>query len=351
MRWPAMLTGIALLGMAACGASDGERPAMAPDSSTTSVATPSTTATDSPQLAQTCEAERYRVGYPAGWSTNTGDVVPSCRFFDAGPFTVPPATEFLDPAVVFDPEPIPYARLVGSVGGGEEVLDRRETTVAGRPEVRIEARAGNDGALLPPGTASLRYVVDLDGSTLIAATYGVAGADHRRNRDVLDAMMATLEVRTDGCSAAGLRSRPEPQDVPAPVAEMRRSIVAAATACDYERLAELARAGRFTYSFGKDGDPAAFWRREEATADPLRVLVRLLDRPFATRPGGDTAQFVWPRAYAYDSWEEVPPEAREELQPLYGPQDFDRFARAGSYVGHRVGITAEGDWLFFVAGD
>ncbi len=132
---------------------------------------------------------------------------------------------------------------------------------------------------------------------------------------------------------------------------MRRSIVAAARACDFDRLSELAEAGTFTYSFGAGDDPAAYWRDAEKEGDPLAALVHFLNQPFAARPAGGVTQYVWPRAYAYESWEAVPPEARHELRPVYGEKDFERFGRFGSYSGYRVGIAADGDWVFFVSGD
>lgn len=110
-------------------------------------------------------------------------------------------------------------------------------------------------------------------------------------------------------------------------------MVAAATACDFERLAELARAGSFTHSFGDGDDAAAFWRKTELDGEPLGTLVQFLNRPFATRPAGDVTQYVWPRAYAYESWAAVPREAREELRPAYGTEDSKRFERFGSYNG------------------
>ena len=319
-------------------------------------ATSSTTSTTTGlELTQMCEAVRYRVRYPAGWSTNSGDVVPRCRFFDPEPFTVPRATEVLDLAVILDVEAAPFPPLVEAAGGADEdVLDRRDLTIDGHRAVRVEARATGDG-LVPAGIPSLRYLVDLDGSTLVATTFGLAGLDHQRNRDVLDAMVATLTVKAEaGCSAEGLPAEPTPQDLPGPVAETRRSIVAAATACDFDRLADLALAGRFTYSFGDSGEPGAHWRREEVTGNPLQVLVELLNRPSGRRPAGDThtrTQYVWPRAYAYDTWAEVPADARAELEPIYGPADFENFERFGSYSGYRAGISTDGDWLFFVAGD
>ena len=303
-------------------------------------------------LEQTCEADRYTVGYPAGWATNPGTVVPRCRFFHPEPFTVPEATEVVDRAVILHVESIPFARIVESTGGeSEEVLARRELTVSGRRALRAEVRS-TDG-LLPAGTPSLRYMIDLGDATLVAVTNGVEGSDHQRNRDVLEAMVASLVIPADeDCSAANLSAEPTSlPDLPGPVAEMRRSIVAAATACDFERLAELARAGSFSHSFGDDGDPAAFWRRAEADGEPLAALVHFLNRPFATRPAGDVTQYLWPRAYGYESWTAVPAEARDELRPVYGTEDFKRFERFGSYNGYRVGITAGGDWVFFIGGD
>jgi hypothetical protein len=42
---------------------------------------------------------------------------------------------------------------------------------------------------------------------------------------------------------------------------------------------------------------------------------------------------------------------REEVRPLYGDEDFQQFAKFGSYIGYCVGISEAGDWLYFVAGE
>ncbi|MGH9182409.1 MAG: hypothetical protein ACRDZ9_01060 [Acidimicrobiales bacterium] len=142
--------------------------------------------------------------------------------------------------------------------------------------------------------------------------------------------------------------------LPQAVVATRSQIVAAATACDFEALADLGGAGAsgLTFSFGGADDPAAFWRAQEARGDqPLRHLVELLNRPFATRELPGTTQYLWPSAYAFESWEAVPEADREALKPLYGEEDLADFASFGGYIGYRVGITAAGDWAFFVAGD
>ncbi|CAN5662764.1 hypothetical protein BH20ACT1_BH20ACT1_06640 [soil metagenome] len=90
--------------------------------------------------------------------------------------------------------------------------------------------------------------------------------------------------------------RPDQPDLPPVVADMRRQIVEAAVSCDYERLAELTRQSPFfSFSFGTvDSEPATFWQEAEEQEE---------------RPGGS------------------------------------------GYLGYRVGITAEGDWIYFIAGD
>jgi hypothetical protein len=348
-RFAVVLLPLAIL-LAACG-DDRDTPAADP-ASTSSSTTSTTSAQGAVTLAQTCETDRYSVGYPAGWATNPGTVVLRCRYFHPEPFTVPEASEVIDRAVILDVESMPYALMVEAAGGeSEEVVSRQELTVSQRRALRVEVRS-TDG-LLPVGTESLRYMIDLGNATLVAVTHGVEGSNYQRNRTVLEAMVGSLVIPVgEDCSAANYSAEPTAgQDLPAPVAEMRRSIVAAATACDFERLAQLAREGNFTHSFGDGGDRAAFWRKAELDGEPLGRLVQFLNRPFATRPAGGATQDVWPRAYAYESWAAVPPEAREELRPGYGTEDFKRFERFGSYNGFRIGITAAGDWVFFVAGD
>lgn len=172
---------------------------------------------------------------------------------------------------------------------------------------------------------------------------------------------ATTTPDEPSCSAADLSADPvEQPELPDPVAIMRQQIINTATACNYDQLEELALEGdsQFTYSFGDGESPARFWRRGEQQAQeaddgraPLKLMVELLNRPYAVNEPADETVYVWPSAFGYDSWDEVPEEDREALKPLYGEEDFEQFSRFGGYVGYRLGITAAGDWIFFVAGD
>lgn len=153
------------------------------------------------------------------------------------------------------------------------------------------------------------------------------------------------------CSSVGLPGLPRDQpDLPALVADRRKEIVAAAERCDYDALAEMAAPG-FLVSFG-GGDPATLWREaEEQGEDPMRRLVLTLELPSALDTQSDTAQFVWPSAFAYESWGEVPVEDRDALVSLYSAEDLAFFEDFDGFFGERVGITAEGEWMFFVGGD
>ena len=47
----------------------------------------------------------------------------------------------------------------------------------------------------------------------------------------------------------------------------------------------------------------------------------------------------------------MPDEDRQALTGLYDAIDQEGFARFGAYIGYRVGITSDGTWAYFVAGD
>lgn len=160
------------------------------------------------------------------------------------------------------------------------------------------------------------------------------------------------------CSASKLDAEVADQPaLPDPVADTREQIVEAAVGCDYEALESLAQQGdgAFTYSFGSSGDPASFWQRQEEDRQerhgPLHFLVEILDRPHGLVEHEGVVRHVWPSAFAYDAWDEVPEADREALKPLYGEEDFQSFDRFGGYIGYRVVILEDGTWTAFVAGD
>ena len=162
-----------------------------PESATT---TTSTIRSGMP-LTQSCTNTegRYQVGFPEGWYTNEGRVVPPCRYFHPEPFEVPPQTEVVGLAVSVGVDNVEFARVTQGEPHAERQLSREEITVAGRQAVRIEARSTGE-ALLPDGVRGYRYHVDVEGGTLTAATYDVDDLDYEENKRVLDRMMETVEL-------------------------------------------------------------------------------------------------------------------------------------------------------------
>ncbi len=344
--------------LAACGDS-GDRvtppPPSQPGATTTTPRPP-----EQPETQSCAAPERgYRLEFPKPWRTNDAGVAEPCRFFHPEPFTLAPQTEATGIAINVRLNPVRFGEVAPKPEGasGSEVLDLRITTIDGRPTVRAETRTTGQG-LLRPGTRVTGWFVDAGDGTLVATTSEAAAAGgYENNVKVLDAMMQSLRLsdRKSTCSTG--RSAPVPTrhpELPEAVYATQKAIVEAARACDYDKLAELALAGdsQFTYSFGGGDRPATFWREAEtAGLAPLRMLVELLDGPAAPREAGGTTQYLWPAAYAFESWQEVPPSARDDLSRIYGEEDLRRFEQFGSYVGHRAGITGSGDWIFFVGGD
>ena len=148
------------------------------------------------------------------------------------------------------------------------------------------------------------------------------------------------------CSASGL-SADLPRDgaLPEVVATLRTQIAAAAEACDYDRLQELAlQQDGFTYSYGGETSAADYWAGEEERGQSvLKILLESLRQPGHLYQGN----WVWPSAYS-----DAPTEADwNALSGLYPADQLTSWKEQGQFLGYRVGITPDGDWQFFVAGD
>ncbi len=146
------------------------------------------------------------------------------------------------------------------------------------------------------------------------------------------------------CSASTLEAEPPPQPgLPEAVAATRAAVVRAAVACDYAALDSLAADG-FTYSFGNGASPGEFWRDAEAEdGQPLRYLVQTLALPWF-RP--DSSLYIWPSVFTDEPTEED----WAVLEGIYSADEIAAYREIG-FIGWRAGITPDGEWSFFVAGD
>ncbi len=168
----------------------------------------------------------------------------------------------------------------------------------------------------------------------------------------------TEESEPVACSASGIEVPLQQEGLPEDVADTRSSIIAAATSCYIDELGRLAGVGanprqetELVTSFGGGGF-VDLLDRESDGQEPLALLVRLLALPYGSQEyEGLPTYYYWPRAFVYDSWDQIPEEDLVDLQTIYTQQEIDDIAAFGSYAGWRVGISEEGDWRFFVAGD
>lgn len=153
----------------------------------------------------------------------------------------------------------------------------------------------------------------------------------------------------EGCSAEGVALPGPAEGLPAPVAETRDAIIAAAAACDIPALESLA-SETFNTSFGGGGaEKLREW--EDRGEGRLGTLLHLLDMTYGTNRSGDSEIYIWPAAAIYESWDEIPDAELDELSRIYSEDELDQIAGFGSYAGWRTAIDQDGNWLYFVAGD
>jgi hypothetical protein len=137
--------------------------------------------------------------------------------------------------------------------------------------------------------------------------------------------------------------------IPPAVETTRAALLAAAGTGDYEALRPLIPESGFEYTFGGpvEGGPIGYWQELERTTDerPLETLAEVLQMPYTLSHG----IYVWPFAYSLTSAGDLTPYERTLLAPLGGLGTI--FVPGTGYLGWRAGITPDGTWTFFIAGD
>ncbi|RME95754.1 MAG: hypothetical protein D6773_18070 [Alphaproteobacteria bacterium] len=148
----------------------------------------------------------------------------------------------------------------------------------------------------------------------------------------------------------------DPGSLPAPVKAMYEAILSAARSGELEALRPVIEknGGPPEFSFGGGNDAIAHWR--ESSADKkgreiLAILVNLLSMPFVhVNAGTRNDMYIWPYLAEADL-DKLTPAQEVDLYRLVSPQEAKTMAEFGGYIWYRLGISREGRWLFFVAGD
>jgi hypothetical protein len=145
--------------------------------------------------------------------------------------------------------------------------------------------------------------------------------------------------------------------LPSEVQRMRTLIIEAAKTGDIERLRPLIGMGDSMTQLslgGIEGDPIAFLKSLAGDADGqeiLAILEEVLEAGYVHLDAGQPEElYVWPYFFALPL-DALTPSQRVELFKIVTAGDYDEMENYGSYIFYRVGITPEGRWVFFVAGE
>lgn len=147
------------------------------------------------------------------------------------------------------------------------------------------------------------------------------------------------------------------EKLPFPTRKMRQLIYDAAKSGDIEKLRPYIGYGDDVTMLslgGYDADPIDFLK--SISGDPLgqellAIISEILEAGFVLMDEGTEREtYVWPYFYAH-SLEDLTPEQKVQLYRIITFGDYQDMEAFGSYIFYRLGITPEGRWRFFVAGD
>lgn len=174
-----------------------------------------------------------------------------------------------------------------------------------------------------------------------------------------------LEPKPDNDDLIENTNSPEPpptvysdlEKLPFPARKMRELILEVARSGDIEKFRPFIGTGSDMTMLslgGLDSDPIEFLK--SISGDPeghelLAIITEILEADFVLiDEGTDQEVYVWPYYYAH-SLEKLTPRQRVKLFRLLTYGDYQEMESFGAYIFYRLGITPEGRWRFFVAGD
>ncbi len=170
----------------------------------------------------------------------------------------------------------------------------------------------------------------------------------------------------EGSDPASPRSDPDqplPQvlydlsSLPEPTRRMRELIIEACKSGDIEKLRPLIGSGDSMTQLSLadiDGDPIEFLKTVSGDSEGqeiLAILEEVLSTGYVHLDAGTPQElFVWPYFFAMPL-DRLDGRQRVELFKLVTSSDYEDMKQFGAYIFYRTGITPDGRWVFFVAGD
>lgn len=171
-------------------------------------------------------------------------------------------------------------------------------------------------------------------------------------------------LATAGAEPAKAASQPlregevyrDPALLPPAVAETRRALIEAAETGNVENLRPIFEAASHPVmvSFGLVEDPIEHLKVASGDGrglESLAIMLEILDMGFAVLdPGSENETWVWPYFFAVPL-DRLDDSQLVELYQLLPPRDVEEMKSFGGYMFYRLGIAANGEVVFFVAGD
>ena len=145
-------------------------------------------------------------------------------------------------------------------------------------------------------------------------------------------------------------------DMPEPVRKTWAAIRDAARLGDIEALQPLIEAQPMPPTFAFDEIDKPILYLKSLSGDPegreiLAILLEVLESGFVLAdPDTPEAMYLWPYFSRYPL-EKLTPEQMVEMFTLLTAGDYQDMLSYGAYIFFRVGISPDGTWHFFVAGD
>lgn len=145
--------------------------------------------------------------------------------------------------------------------------------------------------------------------------------------------------------------------LPEPVKRLRQQILDAAISGDIEKLRPLLGKGDDETQLsvtGLDQDPIEFLKElsgDKEGQEILAIIENILNAGYVHLDAGTPEEiYAWPYFFAMPL-DKLNPRQRVELFKIVTAGDYEDMKSYGAYNFYRLGITPEGKWAFFVAGD
>lgn len=144
--------------------------------------------------------------------------------------------------------------------------------------------------------------------------------------------------------------------LPAPVKALRDRLLEAAASGEIERLRPLLGTGadQTQLFVAEESDPIALLKSlsgDEEGDEILAILIDILSAGFVhVQKGTPEEAYVWPY-FTEKSIASLTPPEKVELMRIVTAGDYQDMLEYGNYSFFRVGISPDGKWKFFTAGD